>query len=157
MFAQCRHQMCSSSIFSYCTEISSSGFWHLWFKKKSRVMCLEYIVDYFGLNSTFLDELKILLCFVLICSYRRVPFGPWSSPGLRSVGKILCSSISNSLFFGYCLSTWRYLLCVEGWGPAQSFCGCVNQLLYWAVWWNRKGRLIFALITLGLISTPCLI
>lgn len=62
-------------------------------------MCLEYIVDYFGLNSTFLDELKILLCFVLICSYRMVQFGPWSSPGLRSVGKILCSSISNSLFF----------------------------------------------------------
>lgn len=28
-----------------------------------------------------------------------VQFGPWSSPGLGSVGKILCPSINNSLCF----------------------------------------------------------
>lgn len=69
------------------------------FKKISRVMCLEYIFDYFSLNFTFWAEFKVLLYFVLICCYRMVQFGPCSSPGLRSLAKILCPNIYNSLLF----------------------------------------------------------
>lgn len=91
-------------------------------------MCLECMFGYFSLNATFWAESKALFCFVLMCWYEAVQFGAWSSCDLWSAGKIFCISIYNSHFFFVTLLAPEdiSLLCVEGWEPAQSFCGCGN-------------------------------